>query len=214
MMRATSTLLILIASSAMLSAMDDASLSGKAYKSDAPDGRFSVQAHQEKGWGKFDVEIIDLASGETALSFDPEARFIGAAWSPDGKFVAIEQNRTSHDSAVSVFSMGKEKVQRVILPKDCSYEDESAAVFEASTRKHAQIDKSQGFHIAMAAFQVGKWIDSDTLVLGASGRGWWGGEVAGDKDRRFMADYQLTLHIAADGTSTVKEITLKNYEAL
>ena len=194
--------------------MDDASLSGKAYKSDAPDGRYSVEAHQEKGWGRFDVEIIDLASGKAVLSFDPEARFIGAAWSPDSKFVAIEQNRTTHDSAVSVFSIGKDKARRVLLPKDCNYEDESAAVFESPTRKHAKISNSQNFHINMAAFQIEKWINSDTLVLNASGRGWWGGLVARDTDRRFLADYELTLHFAADGTSSLQKLTLKKYDEL
>jgi hypothetical protein len=198
----------------MLSAKDYGSFSGKTYRSDAPDGRFSVQAHQEKGWRKFDVEIIELASNKTVLTFDPEARYIGAAWSPDGKLVAIEQNRTTHDSAVSVFSIGKETAKRVILPKDCNYEDESAAVFESPTRKHAKITNSQNFHITIGAFQIEKWINSDTLVLNASGRGWWGGNVAKDKDRRFLADYKLTLHFAADGKSSLQKIALKKYDEL
>ena len=198
----------------MLSAEDYVSFSGKSYKSDAPDGRFSVQAHQEKGWSKYDVEIIELAPNKTVLTFDPEARYIGAVWSPDSKLVAIEQNRTTHDSAVSVFSIGKEAAKRVILPKDCNYEDESAAVFESPTRKHAKITHSQSFHTTIAAFQIEKWINSDTLVLCASGRGWWGGDVAGDKDRRFMADYKLTLHFAADGTSSLQKIALKKYDEL
>ena len=198
----------------MLSAEDYASLSGKPYKSDAPDGRFSVQAHQEKGGGKFAVEIIESALNKTVLTFDPDARYIGAAWSPDSKFVAIEQNRTTHDSAVSVFSIGKETAKRVILPKDCNYEDESAAVFESPTRKHAKISTSQNFHITMAAFQIEKWINSDTLVLNAAGRGWWAGDVAKDKDRRFLADYKLTIHFAADGTSSLQALTLEKYDEL
>ena len=198
----------------MLSAEDYVRFSGKSYKSDAPDGRFSVQAQQEKGWRKFDVEIIELAPNKTVLTFDPEARYIGAVWSPDSKLVAIEQNRTTHDSAISVFSIGKEAAKRVILPKDCNYEDESAAVFESPTRKHANITHSQSFHITIAAFQIEKWINSDTLVLCASGRGWWGGDVTGDKDRRFMADYKLTLHFAADGTSSLQKIALKKYDEL
>ena len=198
----------------MLSAEDYVSYSGKSYKSDAPNGRFSVQAHQEKGWRKFDVEIIELAPNKTILTFDPEARYIGAVWSPDSNLVAIEQNRTTHDSAVSVFSIGKEAAKRIILPKDCNYEDESAAVFESPTRTHANITLSQSFHITIAAFQIEKWINSDTLVLCASGRGWWRGDVAGDKDRRFMADYKLTLRFAADGTSSLQNIAVKKYDEL
>ncbi len=198
----------------MLPAEDSGGVSEKAYKSDAPDGRFSVQAHQEKGWNKFEVEIIELASNKTVLTFDPKSRFIEAAWSPDSKLVAIEQNRTTHDSMVSVFSIGKDAAKRVILPKDCNDEDESAAVFESPTRKHAKIANSQRFHITMAAFQVEKWINSDTLVLSTSGRGWWGGDVAKDKDRRFLADYKLTLHFAADGTSSVQKLALIDYQEL
>ena len=198
----------------MLSAEDYSSLIGKTYKKDAPNGRFSVQAHQENGWGKFDLEIIELASNKTVLTFDPEARYIGAAWSPDSKLVAIEQNRATHDSAVSVFSVGTETAKRVVLPKDCNYEDESDAVFESPTRKHAKITNSQRFHITMAVFQIEKWVNSDTLVLYASGRGWWGGDVAKDEDRRFEADYKLTIHFAADGTSSLQELALKKYEEL
>lgn len=213
-MKAINTLLILLASGAMLSATDYSSFSGKFYQSDAPDGRFSVQAHQEKGWGEFDVAIIERTSGRTVLTFDPDARYIGAAWSPDSRLVAIEQNKTTHDCAVSVFSAGEGKVTRVTLPKDCNYEDEGAAVFEAATRKHAKVASSQKFHITIAAFQIKKWTNAETLVLSASGRGWWGGDVAEDKSPRFEADYELTLHFAADGTATLKAIALKNYDQL
>lgn len=198
----------------MLFAEDYSSLIDKTYKKDAPNGRFSVQAHQEKGWDKFDLEIIELVSNKTVLTFAPEARYIGAAWSPDSKLVAIEQNRTTHDSAVSVFSVGEATAKRVILPKDCNYEDESDAVFESPTRKHSKIPNSKKFHITMAVFQVKKWINSDTLVLSASGRGWWGGDVAKDEDRRFAADYRLTIHFAADGTSSLQKIEVANYDAL
>lgn len=211
-MKTPKPFLILLASSAILSAEDYISFSGKTYKSDAPDGRFSVQAHQEKGYYKFNVELRDLSSGKSVLAFDPKARFIGAAWSSDSKLVAIEQNITTHDCAVSVFAVGKGTAKRVTLPKDCNYEDESAASFESPTRKHAKISKSQNFHIAMGAFQIEKWTSSDTLVLSASGRGWWGGDVAKDNDRRFLADYKLTIHFAADGTSSLQKLELEKYE--
>ena len=68
---------------------DYASFSGETYKSVAPNGRFLVQAHQEKGYYKFEVELIELPAGMPLFSFDPKARFIGAAWSPDSKRVAI-----------------------------------------------------------------------------------------------------------------------------
>jgi hypothetical protein len=38
--------------------------------------------------------------------------------------------------------------------------------------------------------------------------------VAKDKDRRFLADYKLTLHFAADGTSSLQKIALKKYDEL
>ena len=101
----------------MLSAKDYGSFSGKTYRSDAPDGSFSVQAHQEKGYYKFEVELTELASNTPVLAFDPKARFIGAAWSPDRKLVAIEQNKSTHDSAVSVFAVGKETAKQLSLPK-------------------------------------------------------------------------------------------------
>jgi hypothetical protein len=211
-MNSAKSLLILLASIAMLSAEDYSSLIGKTYKKDAPNGRFSVQAHQEKGWDKFDLEIIELTSNETVLTFDPEARFIGAAWCPDSKLVAIEHNRTTHDSAVSVFSVGKETATRVILPKDCNYEDQSGAVFESPTRKHAKITNSRKFHITMAVFQIVKWLSPDELVLSASGMGSWGGEAAEDKDTRFLAEYEVTIHFAADGTSSLQKLALKKYD--
>ena len=195
----------------MLSAEDYSSWIGKTYRKDAPNGRFSVQAHQEKGWGKFDLEIIELASNKTVLTFDPEARFIGAAWNPDSKLVAIEQNRTAHDSAVSVFSVGKETAARLILPKGCNYEDQSDAVFESPTRKHAKITDSRKFHITMAVFQIVRWLSPDELVLSASGMGWWGGDAAKDKDTRFLAEYEVTIHFAADGASSLQKLELKKY---
>ena len=213
-MKISKSLLILFASIALLSAEDYSSFIDKTYEKSAPNGRFLVQAHQEKGWAKFDVEIIEIAPNKTILTFDPQARFIGAAWSPDSKLVAIEQNRTTHDSAVSVFSVGKETSKRVILPKGCDYEDENDAVFESPTRKHAKDTKSQKFHITVAVFQIAKWLDSDTLVLSASGRGWWGGEAAKDADRRFDASYKVTLQFAADGKSSLQKIELANYEEL
>ena len=196
----------------MLSAEDYGSLGGKTYKSDAPDGRFSVHAQQEKGYYKFEVEIIELASNTRVLSFDSKARFIGAAWSPDSKFVAIEQNKSTHDSAVSLFSVGRETARQVRLPKEC--DDESAAVYESPTRKHAKVINSLKFHFALEGFQVEKWLSSDKLVLSASGMGWWGGDVAKDKDRRFLADYKLTIHLAADGTSSLQKLALRKYEEL
>ena len=196
----------------MLSAEDYSSFIDNTYKKDAPNRRFSVQAHQEKGCEKFDVEIIELTSNKTVLTFGPKARYIGAAWSPDSKLVAIEQNRTTHDSAVSVFSVGKEMAKRVVLPKVCNDENESDAVIEFPTRKHAKITNFQKFHITMAVFQIEKWVNSDTLVLYASGRGWWGGDVAKDEDRRFEANYTLTIHFAADGTSSLQKIELSNYD--
>lgn len=211
-MKAAKSLLILLASITMLSAEDFSSLIGKTYKKDAPNGRFSVQAHQDKGYNKFAVEIIELASNKTVLTFDPEARYIGAAWSPDSKLIAIEQNRTTHDSAVSVFTVGNATAKRVILPKDCNYEDESNAVFESPTREHAKIANSEKFHIAMAAFQIVKWLSPDELVLSASGMGWWGEEAAEEKGTRFLAEYEVTIHFAKDGTSSLQKIALKKYE--
>ena len=110
-MKTTKSLMILLASIAMLSAEDYGGFSGKTYKSDAPNGRFSVRAHQEKGYYKFNVEIIELTSHTPVLAFDPKARFIGAAWSPDSKLVAIEQNKSTHDSAVSVYSIAQKVSQ-------------------------------------------------------------------------------------------------------
>lgn len=211
-MKPEKSLLILFAFITLLSAEDHSSLIDKTYKKDAPNGRFSVQAHQEKGWGKFDLEIIEIAPSKTVLTFDPEARYIGAAWSPDSKTVAVEQNRTTHDSAVSVFLVGESTAKRVVLPKGCAYEDESVAVFEAPTRKHAKIPDSEKFHITMAAFQVEQWIKSDTLVLSASGRGWWGGDAAKDEEPRFEADYKLTIHFTAEGTASLRAMELTNYD--
>lgn len=213
-MKMTKSLLTLFASIALLSAEDYSSFIDKTYEKSAPNGRFLVQAHQEKGWAKFDVKIIESAPNKTILTFDPQARFIGAAWSPDSKLVAIEQNRTTHDSVVSVISVGQEMPKRVILPKGFADDDESDAVYESPTRKHAKDTSSQKFHISMAVFQIAKWLDSDTLVLSASGRGWWGGDAAKDADRRFDASYKLTLQFASDGTSSLQKIQLANYEEL
>ena len=66
----------------------------------------------------------------------------------------------------------------------------------------------------MGAFQIENWISPDTLVLYASGRGWWGGDVAKDKDRHFLADYKLTLHFTAGGTSSLQKIVLEKYDEL
>lgn len=211
-MKTTRSLMMLLASIAMLSAADYGSSSGKTYKCDAPNGRFSVRAPQEKGYYKFDVEIIETASHTPVLTFSPKARFIGAAWSPDSKLVAIEQNKSTHDSAVSVFAIAQKAAKGLSLPKEC--DDESAAAFESPTRKHARKADSLKFHLTSEGLQIVKWISPDELVLSASGMGWWGGKAAKAKDTRFLAEYEVTIHFATDGTSSLQKLALKKYEEL
>lgn len=204
--------MILLASIAMLSAEDYGSSSAKSYQSDAPNGRFSVRAHQENGYYKFNVEIIDLTSLTPVLAFDPKARFIGAGWSPDSKLVAIEQNKSTHESAVSVFSMVQKAAKGLSLPKEC--DDASAAALEPPTRKHARKADSLKFHFTSEGLQIVKWLSPDELVLSASGMGWWGGEPAENKDTRFLAEYEITIHFATDGTSSLQKLVLKKYDEL
>lgn len=211
-MKASTSLLILLASTARLSAGNFSDSSGESFKSDAPDGRFSVRAREEKGYFKFDVEIVETATRKPVLTFHPNARFVEAAWSPDSKLVAIEQNKGTHESAVSVFSVGQRATKGLGLPKEC--DDESAAAFEAPTRKHARKDKSLKFHLASEGLQIAKWLSPDVLVLSASGMGRWGGETARDKDTRFLAEYEVTIHFAKDGTSSLRVLELKRYEEL
>jgi hypothetical protein len=211
-MKTAKSIIILLASIAMLSAEDYGAFSGQTYESDAPNGRFSVRAHQEKGYYKFDVEIIETASHMPVLTFYPKARFIGAAWSPDSRLVAIEQNKSTHDSAVSVLSIAQEAAKGLGLPKEC--EDESAAAFESPTRKHAQKADSLKFHLTSEGLQIVKWLSPDELVLSSSGMGWWGGDAAEDKDTRFLAEYEITIHFATDSTSSLEKIALKKYEEL
>ena len=214
MMKTTRPFTLLLASIALLSAEDYAGSSGKTYENVAPNGHFSVRAHQENGYYNFNVEIMDLTSHKPVLVFDPKARFIGAAWSPDSKFVAIEQNLTTHDSAVSIYSLGKQTARQIGLPKGCGCDEESAAVFESPTRKHAGKTDSLKFHITMADYQIAKWSAPDQLVLSAAGRGWWGGDVAKDQDTRFEAEYEITIHFAADGTPSTRKLALKKYDEL
>lgn len=202
--------MVLLASVAMLSAEDFGSSSGKPYKSDAPNGRFSVQAHQENGYYKFKVEIMDLNSHAPIMAFDPKARFIGAAWSSDSKLVAIEQNKSTHDTAVSLFSVDPKAAKEIGLPKECG--DAGAAALESPTRKHAQKADSLKFHFTSEGLQIVKWSAPDVLVLSASGMGWWGGDAAEDKDPRFLAEYEMTLHFETDGTSSLQKLELKKYD--
>jgi hypothetical protein len=211
-MEITKKLMILLASIAMLSAEDFGGGSGKTYKCDAPNGNHSVRAQQEKGYYQFDVEIIETASRTPVLSFHPKARFIGAAWSPDSKLVAIEQNKSTHDSAVSVFSMVPKAAKALSLPKECN--DENAAAWETPTRKHARKADSLQFHWASEGLQIAKWLSPNELILSASGMGWWGGEEAKEKDTRFLAEYEITIHFATDGTSSLRKLTLTQYQEL
>lgn len=211
-MKTITSLTILLASTLVLSAGDYGGFSGKTYESVAPDGSFSVRAHQEKGYYKFEVELVALPSRTAVLSFDPKARFIGAAWSSDSKLVAIEQNRSTHASAVSVFAIAPKAARELSLPKEC--DDESAAAFEASTRKRAQKADALKFHLASEGCQIVKWRSPDELVLSASGMGWWGGDAATAKDTRFLAEYEVTIHFAPDGKSSLRAIVLKKYDEL
>jgi hypothetical protein len=189
---------------------DYADFSGSTYTSVAPNGRLLVQAHQEKGYYKFNVELIELPAHTPLLSFDPQARFIGAAWSSDSKLVAIEQNKSTHNSAVSVFAVDQKAAKQLCLPKAC--DDESSAVFEAPTRKRAKITDALKFHFTSEGFQVVKWSSPDELVLSTSGMGWWGGVPADDKAARFLAEYELTIRFAPDGTSSLQTIALTQYQ--
>lgn len=197
---------------AMLSAEDCGDSSGKPYVGDAPNGHHSVRAHQEKGYYKFDVEIIETASQTPLLTFNPKARFIEAAWSPDSALLAIEQNKSTHNSAVSVFSIDQKAAKELRLPKECV--DESAAAFEAPTREHAGKADSLNFHLTSEGLQIVKWLSPDVLVLSSSGMGWWGAAPAKDKTPRFLAEYEVTIHFAKDGTSSLQSLALKKYEDL
>jgi hypothetical protein len=44
--------------------------------------------------------------------------------------------------------------------------------------------------------------------------GWWGGEAAQEKDTRFLAEYEITIRFATDGTSSLQKLALKKYEEL
>ena len=211
-MKTITSLTILPASIVMLTAGDYGGFSGETYKSVAPNGRFAVQAHQEKGYYKFEVEFIELPSSKPVLSFDPQARFIGAAWSSDSKLVAIEQNKSTHASAVAVFSLAGKEAKELSLPKEC--DGDSATAFESPTRQRARKADSLKFHLASEGFQIVKWLSPTELVLSASGMGWWGGETAGDKDTRFLAEYEITIGFATDGRSSLRAVALKKYEEL
>jgi hypothetical protein len=52
MVKTITSFTMLLPSIAILSAKDYGSLSGETYQSVSPNGRFSVQAHQEKGYYK------------------------------------------------------------------------------------------------------------------------------------------------------------------
>ena len=188
---------------------DYGSFSGETYKSVAPNGRFLVQAHQEKGYYKFKEELIEIPTGAPLLSFDPQARFIGAAWSPDSKRVAIEQNKSTHDSTVSVFAIDPKAAKRISLPTEC--DTENSSVFESATRKQAKKADALKFNFTSEGLQVVKWVSPDVLVLSASGMGRWGGIPAKDNDKRFLAEYEVTIHFVADGKTSLGAIVLKRY---
>lgn len=211
-MKTTTFLLFLLASVARLFADEDGGADGKAYKCDAPNGRFSVRADQEKGYGQFAVEIVEAASQKPVLTFQPKARFISAAWSSDSKLVAIEQNRSTHESAVSVYLMDPKAVKERSLPKECV--EATAAALETMARKHAKKADSLPFHFTSEGLQIVKWLSPDELVLSLSGMGWWGGVPAGDNDTRFLAEYEVTIHFATDGTSSLQKTALKKYDEL
>lgn len=211
-MRSIASLAVLLASIVMLTAEDYGSFSGKTYRSVAPNGRSAVQAHQERGYYKFEVEFIELPSGKPIMSFDARARFIGAAWSSDSRLVAIERNRSTHASTVSVFSIAGKAAKELSLPEELA--DESAAAFETPTRKRAQKAEPLKFHLASEGFQIVRWSSPDELVLSASGMGWWGGDAAEDKDTRFLAGYEITIGFTAAGRSFLRTIALKKYDEL
>jgi hypothetical protein len=198
--------------SAILANEEYGQFSGKPYKSDSPNRRFSVRADQKKGYGKFDVQILATDSHTPLLTFCPKARFIGAAWSHDSKFVAIEENRSVHHTAVLVFAIVPQAARALRLPREC--DDESAAVFALSTRNKAQKYDSMGFHWTSEGLQIVKWSSPNELVLSASGLGWWGQEAAKETDLRFLAEYELTLRFSVDGTSSLQKITVKKYEEM
>ncbi len=211
-MKTIASLAILLFSTGMLTGGDYGRFSGKTYRSVAPNGRFAIEAHQEKGYYQFDVGIIELPSRKPVLSFDAKARFIGAAWSSDSKLVAIERNQSTHASAVSVFSIAPKSAKELRLPKEC--DDESAAVWEAPTRKRARKADSLGFHFASEGHQIVKWSSPDELVLSVSGMGWWGGDAAKDKDARFLVEYEITVAFATAGRPALRAVALKKYEEL
>lgn len=178
----------------------------------SPNGRFCVHARQGQGYYKFKVEIRELPASTPVISFDSKARFIEAAWNLDSKLVAIDQNLGTHANSVSVFSVGEKTVWQLSLPSQC--QNDNAAIFEPPARRQVKKAAALKFHWASEGLQVVKWLSADKLLLSASGRGWWGGDVANGKDRRFLADYELTVQFAADGTSSLRAVVLKKYEEM
>lgn len=197
---------------ALISAENDGGFGKKAYKWDAPNGKFSVRAAQKPGDCEFDVEIFPFDSPSAFLSIRAKARLIRAVWSPDSKMVAIEQNKSSHDSAVSLFFIAPKATKALCLPKECG--DDGVAAFEAPTRTHARKAAPLKFHFTSEGLQIVDWTSPDEIVLSVSGMGWWGGEVSQKEDTRFLAEYELTVRFAVDGTSSLRKLALKKYEQL
>ncbi|MFY7818365.1 MAG: hypothetical protein ACOVRB_08380 [Akkermansiaceae bacterium] len=206
------SLIILLTNVTVVSEAQQGGFGAKAFKRDAPSGRFSVRTTRNEVDGQQVVEMMDHSSGLTVHSFNTKARSIDAVWSPDSKYIAIEQNISTHHSEVSLFSITPKVAKRMILPKECS--DQDGAAFDAPTRKRALIAEPLKFHFASEGLQVVQWSAADEIVLSTSGLGWWGGDVAKEHDTRFLAEYEITVHFALDGTSSLRKLVLKKYEVL
>jgi hypothetical protein len=83
----------------------------------SPNHRFAVTTAVGERPTRYKVQLVDVLKNQMLASYDPEARGIDAVWSPDSRFVAINEDITHYANTLSIWCIMGRTWRKVTLPE-------------------------------------------------------------------------------------------------
>lgn len=173
----------------------------------SPDGKFAISTAGGASNSHYKVQLIDAATEQVLDSYDPEARAIEVFWSPDSRFVAINEDLSHTLGNLNVWLITGRNWKRVSMPEQVL--DRVVTDDKKSGTSHTEeviarlIPKNDarlvkfwlGGHQPLAS----QWHSSSDLEIEVNGEA----EMQGD--RHLTVTYSFVLRCFPDGTSKILE---------
>lgn len=181
----------------------------------SPNGELAIATAPSAASNRFKVQLLDTATRHVLASYDPEARAIEVLWSPDGRFVAINEDFSHATNNLSIWHLIDRRWEPVHLPQ--------------RLRAHFVIDdpKTQIGHTQEAITRLipkdvaplikfwygghephaDRWHNRSNLQISV------GGEAELRDDRHLIVEHRFMVHCSRDCTARIEEEKQIKYEA-